>query len=199
MSKARRKLWRRGSVRKTIVASMSVLALACSGCGSDGAETAPEAAPEGPAPSQEQGPERSAPAKSVELADNCAIVTEDQASSLGTDQPPEPRQSNDIPGCSYNFGETAEWYAFVAIDRSKNFDQFVETSLRPPEFSDLAGYPMAQVQINERGCLTSVDISDEAALWVNTLISDGSRDTCETGAQFAGAALQNLQDAPGGQ
>lgn len=183
-------------MRKGLGVGLALAGLVMGGCSSPG-EPAPVPEPPEAAVPSEVAPvssARTSPVKSLDLAEPCVIVTFDQAKHLGADQEPEPGESNGKPGCDYLQGEAGGGFMiFVAADRSETMQKFAEKRSRA-RIVDIGGYPTAEIG-DETSCLHSVDVSDQGALFLNTLVSDGKNVPCELSRRFAEAALQNLPNA----
>ncbi|GAA0515289.1 hypothetical protein GCM10011581_49100 [Saccharopolyspora subtropica] len=170
----------------------SVLLAGCSG-GGDVTPSAGTSTPTEPTTSQSA---RTAPAKSLDVADRCSIVTSDQARQLGADQSPRERESNGKPGCNYDLGRSGGGFmVFVAADKSQTMQKFADARKSSVQMIDISGYPTAQVAVDEASCILALDVSDEGSLYVNGLVPSGSPNPCDLSRQFAEAALTNLPDA----
>ncbi|MFB9567852.1 DUF3558 domain-containing protein [Saccharopolyspora hordei] len=170
------------------------------GCGGEASPPAgsTDTAPPAPETSKPQSA-RTGPAKAVEVADKCSIVTEQQATALGADQPLRERDSNGQLGCTYQKGKagTPGWSAFVAVDGGSTFTAEVEARNEPTKKGEVAGYPIAGYD-SGRGCVLYADVSDQGYLIVNiarTSTADPGIDMCQQAEKFAEAAIQNLPNA----
>ncbi|MGW5647162.1 DUF3558 domain-containing protein [Saccharopolyspora sp. NPDC003752] len=188
--------------RKALVAGAALLGLFLAGCGSP-AENPPsetQGATEQPTSAREPStPPRTGPAKAVEITDKCSIVTESQWNSLGADQEPRERTSNELPGCQYQKGKagTAGWGVFVAVSGKGSFDEEVGKRRDPNKTADLGGYPVVAYQ-ESTGCVLYANISDKGFLISNiakTGTVDPGIDMCQQAEKFAEAAIQNLPNA----
>lgn len=181
-------------MRKGLAAGVAVLAsLALGGC-SGSAEQGGGAPPQAPPAPAKQA--RSGPAKSLNLPNNCSIVTQDQARQLGADQQPRERTSNGTPGCSYDQGSSGGGFlVFVAADKQHTMQQFADARRSSAKPTDVGGYPAVQVGTNATNCLVSVDVADQGSLYINTVVPHGTPQPCELSMQFAQAAVQNLPNA----
>lgn len=184
-------------LRKGLALGAVLASLFLAGCGGGADETRPTeeqtAAPETSASSQSG---RTSPAKSLDLADQCAIIAGDQAKQLGADQEPRAVESNGIPGCRYNMGASGGGFmVFVGVDKSKTMQQFADARKSSVEMTDISGYPTAQLGTNKTNCTLSLDVADKGSLFVNGLVSSGDPNPCELSKRFAEAALQNLPGA----
>ncbi|MDA3650187.1 DUF3558 domain-containing protein [Saccharopolyspora indica] len=184
-------------MRKGLALGAVLASLFLAGCGGGTGETGPSseqsAAPETSASSQ---PERTSPPKSLDLADQCAIITGDQAKQLGADQEPRAVESSGVPGCRYNLGASGGGFmVFVGADKSQTMQQFADARKSSIEMTDISGYPTAQLGTNKTNCTLSVDVSDQGSLFVNALVSSGDPNPCDLSKRFAEAALQNLPGA----
>lgn len=133
------------------------------------------------------------------MADKCSIVTEQQSTALGADQPARERESDGKPGCTYQKGKagTTGWGAFVAVDGGSTFSAEVGRRGEPTKRGEVAGYPVAGFD-SGRGCVLFADVSDQGYLLVNILrtsTADPGIDMCQQAEQFAAAAIQNLPSA----
>ncbi|SDP29649.1 Protein of unknown function [Actinopolyspora xinjiangensis] len=142
-------------------------------------------------------PERTAPAKSLDLADPCTIITQQQATKLGVNQPLERKELNSKQGCDYKNGKSGAdggWAMFVAADPSRTAQEFA--SKRPSgESTKIAGYPAYELE-KQYGCLIAVDVANSGSLFVNGSIRLQTRpEACSVTTEFAEAALKNLPEA----
>ncbi|WP_461153944.1 DUF3558 domain-containing protein [Saccharopolyspora tripterygii] len=171
---------------------------AVSGCGGGSAETPAPEPPASETPAQPPTP-RAGPAKATEIADKCAIVTEEQWKSLGTDQKPRQRDSNGRTGCQYQKGEAGApgWGAFVAVSGERSYDEEIQRRVEPTGTADLGGYPATEYRTSG-GCLLVANISDKGFLLVNSVptgAQDPGVDLCQQVRQFGQTAIQNLPNA----
>ncbi|GAA0515332.1 hypothetical protein GCM10011581_49150 [Saccharopolyspora subtropica] len=175
------------------VAVAAVLLAACSG-GRNPETTASRTSSDVPASQPRSG--RTQPAKSLELPDKCAIVTEAQWRAMGADQAPRPDELSGTSGCRYQAGEAGTeggWSVFVAADVKQTFRQFVD-GYNNVEMTEVSGYRAGQIGTNQTNCILVVDVSDEGSLSIDTLSRTGDPHPCALSKQFAEAALQNLRD-----
>lgn len=184
--------------RKALVAGIALIGSVLAGCG--GTEASPPPPQEEPeAPTQPSTPPRTGPAKSVDVADKCAIVAESQWRALGADQAPRARDSNGVPGCNFQKGLAGDtgWTAFVAANGARSYGEELERRTSPTASVDLGGYPATTFQ-GTTGCIVIADIADKGYLLVNagkTSPDDPGVDLCEQGKKFAEAAIQTLPNA----
>jgi hypothetical protein len=183
-------------VGKGLAASAVLVGLLAAGCASGNGQPLPTtgAAPP-PAPTADQ-PKRTAPAKSLQLADKCSIVSEQQWRALGADQPPRARNSNGQDGCNYGKGKfgTTGWSIFVAAAGGTTFQQEAAQRGQPTKASIVAGYPVAEYSTGN-GCVLFADISDQGHLIANIINNSTDNpgvDLCQQAEKFAQAAVQNL-------
>ncbi|KAA5832103.1 DUF3558 domain-containing protein [Saccharopolyspora hirsuta] len=188
------------NLRKGLAASAvlaSVLLAGCSGGSGEPVPTGtgtPQEQVTSEAPATQSA--RTAPAKSLEIGDRCAIISEAQVKELGADQAPRERESNGKPGCSYGRGTAGvDATVFVAVDKSSTMQKYAESATKEPEKSEIAGYPAVQVSLVETNCTLVLDVSDQGSLFVNTVVSSADPNPCELSKRFAEAALQNLPNA----
>lgn len=185
-------------MRSSLAVSAVLAGFLLAGCGSgaDGALPEQTGTP-APEPTAEE-PARTAPAKSVAVADQCSLLTPDQLSALGFDQQPRARESQGVPGCQFEAGEPGSpgWGAFVAADQ-RTMQDFLAAG-RGAVQGDLGGYPTAQVD-NGSGCLLSIDVSDSGSLFVNAIVRPGADPEvgsgCDAATRVAEAAIANLPNA----
>ncbi|GAB3551088.1 hypothetical protein J2S53_000953 [Actinopolyspora lacussalsi] len=152
------------------------------------------------APSSTSGvslPERTAPAKSLDLSEPCDIITQQQATKLGVDQPLEKKELNSKQGCDYKKGKSGSdggWAMFVAADPSRTAQEFA--SARPSgESTEIAGYPAYEVE-KQYGCMVAVDVTNSGSLFVNGSVRLQTRpEACSVTIEFAEAAIKNLPNA----
>ncbi|MGJ7906526.1 DUF3558 domain-containing protein [Actinopolyspora sp. H202] len=142
-------------------------------------------------------PERTAPAKSLDLSEPCAIITKQQATKLGVNQPLESKNLSDKKGCDYKKGKSGSdggWAMFVAADPSRTAQEFA--SKRPSgESTEIAGYPAYELE-KQYGCMVAVDVTDSGSLFVNGVTRLQTKsDACSVANKFAEAAIKNLPDA----
>lgn len=190
-------------MRKELVASVLLSGILVGGCGgqTSGAGADSPGAGQPPEPPAQPQPSRAAPAKQVEIADQCSVVPDQKKNELGLDQPPRPRQSNGKPGCQYQAGKAGSsggWGAFVAADPSRTMQQFSQSATGPGREENVSGYPVHLVDSGP-GCLAAVDVSDSGSLFINTLVRPGPDrakfNACEQAKSVAEAAVQTLPNA----
>ncbi|MDA3630218.1 DUF3558 domain-containing protein [Saccharopolyspora sp. WRP15-2] len=187
-------------MRKGLAAGAVLASLFLAGCGGQASPPAESAdAPTQSAETSTPKSARTAPAKSLEVADKCSIVTEQQATALGADQAPRARDSNGQAGCTYQKGKagTTGWGAFVAASEGSTFNAEVESRGEATKKGEVAGYPTAGYD-SGRGCVLFADVSDQGYLLVNILrtsTDDPGVDMCQQAEKFAEAAIQNLPNA----
>lgn len=189
-------------MRKGFALSLGLAGLLVAGCA--GQSEAPSAQPQ-PAgdqpPAQEQsGPVRTAPAKAVDVADQCTSVPPEKLQALGIDQPPRARESVGQQGCQLSAGPSGSpngWGAFVAVDPNKTTDQFAASTPQGNK-EEIAGYP-AHVVDKTATCNLSLDVSDQGSVYVQTIVRPGADRTkikaCEKAKPIAEAMAQNLPNA----
>lgn len=187
-------------MRKGLAAVAVFSSLAVAGCSAGGADSAPP--PQQPAPPPAPaGPARTAPAKSLDVADKCSILKSDQLQQLGLDQPPRPFDitGQGVPGCRYQQGQAvSEGGAAVnvGVNPRETMAQFQATHQGKNSQVDIAGYPAVDnvpVRIN---CVVSMDVSDHGSLSVVSQVGPGGHtDPCQIANQAAQAAVQNLPNA----
>ncbi|SFT32610.1 Protein of unknown function [Actinopolyspora lacussalsi subsp. righensis] len=143
-------------------------------------------------------PERTAPAKSLDLSEPCAIISQQQATNLGVNQPLESANSNEKKGCRYqkgNPGTEGGWYIFVAADTKQTAQDF---SSRSPDgrVTKISGYHAYQVD-DGGACMIAVDVSDEGSIFINgiTRLQKNRAAACPISTKFAEAAIENLPEA----
>ncbi|WP_245761718.1 DUF3558 domain-containing protein [Saccharopolyspora shandongensis] len=183
-------------VRKRLAVGAVLASMLLAGC-SGGPTEPPRTTSTGSAPSEPTVTQsnRSAQAKSLDVADQCSIVTEPQAKSLGADQPPETSDSNGKAGCDYLQGKSGGGFiVFVSADKSQTMQKFADARKSSVQMIDISGYPTAQVG-NKTNCLLALDVSDQGSLYVNTVAPSGNPNPCDLSKQFAEAALKNLPNA----
>ncbi|WP_249125098.1 DUF3558 domain-containing protein [Saccharopolyspora erythraea] len=175
--------------------------LVLAGCGgSTEGQTPPGGQVPSATASEGQGAPRTGPAKAVEIADKCSVVSESQWKAAGADQKPRERTSNDKPGCQYQKGMagTPGWGAFVAVSGGASYAQTIgETAREPVKVGDVAGYPVTEFKIGD-GCVLYADVADNGFLIANvTKLSpeDPGADLCQVAERFTEAAVQNLPNA----
>ncbi|WP_170837345.1 DUF3558 family protein [Actinopolyspora xinjiangensis] len=139
-------------------------------------------------------PERTAPAKSLDLADPCTIITQQQATKLGVNQPTEARTSNGKEGCDYQKGKAGSdngWVMFAAADPNRTTQEFADK--RPSgKITEVADYPAYQVE-NYHGCLLAVDVTASGSLFINGVTRLQTRpEACSVATEFAETAVENL-------
>ncbi|WP_017972842.1 DUF3558 family protein [Actinopolyspora halophila] len=192
-------------MRNTVAGGIAALAsLLLAGCGGPAAEESPDSG----TPTQDRQttsasadsplPERTAPAKSFDLAEVCDIVPEARWRALGANQPPEPRDSNGNSVCQYQKGDAGgAWAVDLGAERQRDLAEITMTHQGGEELT-IAGYPAYKSETSA-GCLYYVDVSDEAPLLVSgtsSITDDGSIPTkCGLFKKFAAAAVENLPNA----
>jgi hypothetical protein len=186
------------TLRKGLAASAVLVGLLVAGCGSGTGQPSPgtTGAPPPPASSDNQ-PKRNAPAKSLQVANKCAIVSDAQSRALGADQPPAEEESNGKQGCTYQLGKAGSptgWGVFVAADPTKPLAKFVAERPSQAKRLEVAGYPAAEVKVGQSNCLLALDVADQGSLFVNSL-TRGNFDACQQAQKLAEAAVKNLPNA----
>lgn len=183
-------------MRKGLTASVVFASVVLAGCSGGGASTEPpsSAPAEPPAPPSSS---RTAPAKSLQVADPCGVLTPEQQQSLGVNSPPEPDQEEGQPGCAYLAGDAGTqsgWNVFVSVTNKQTLQQFVEqhTTAQP---TTVAGYPAANTVINNRNCTVAVDVSDQGSVIVNGLSRDPAVSGCDAVKKVAEVVVPNLPNA----
>ncbi|MFC7343773.1 DUF3558 domain-containing protein [Saccharopolyspora griseoalba] len=186
--------------RKALVAGVAVLGSVAAACGGT-PEESPAPPPQGGAETSAGEPSsaRSAPAKSIDVADKCSIVSEQQWRQLGAVLPPRERVSNGNPGCQYQASEagTTGWGVFVAAADDGTYSDQLAMNEEPTATADIDGYPTAIFK-ESSGCIIYSDVADQGYLLVNILQTspdDPGVDLCQKGQDFAKAAIQNLPNA----
>ncbi|SDJ95843.1 Protein of unknown function [Actinopolyspora mzabensis] len=144
-------------------------------------------------------PERTAPAKSLDIADPCTVITKQQALKLGTDRTPYPRTSEGQQGCSYQKGKAGSnsgWRVFVAPDFERTISEAIETH-PGGEKTEINNYPAYAANISGIGCYIAVDVAEDGFLLVNGQVRPGENrpDPCPIFTKFAEAAIKNLPEA----
>lgn len=185
-------------MRRGLVAVVALAGLALAGCSGGGEETPPQSA-QPPAPPQPAKEIRKAPAKNVNVTDQCAVLPPDKAQQLGYDQPPRARNSAGVNGCQYSAkqpGSPGGWGTFAAVD-PQPMQQYAQRT--PQGKSDeVAGFP-AHVVDRGSSCLLWVDVSDHGSVFSHSIIRPGENDkkrACEDVAKPAAEAMiQNLPNA----
>lgn len=183
-------------MRKGLTAGAVFASVLLAGCSGGGATTEPpSSAPvEPPAPPSSS---RTAPAKAVQVADPCGVVTPEQQQALGVNNPPRARDSNGLPGCEFISGEagtTSGFNAFVAVTTAENFPQFMQKKPTAEPIT-VGGYPAAKAAATNRNCSVSVDVSDQGSLMVYGLSRDTAVNGCDAMQKVAEAVVQNLPNA----
>lgn len=185
--------WEESIVRKGLAVSavlISVLVAACGGGAETPAHPVETNRSAEPTPSQSA---RTAPAKSLEVSDQCSLVTQAEAESLGADQAAKPGESNGKQGCDYMKGESGGGFImFVAADKARTMQKFADERKSKAQMIDVGGYPAAQVEVDQASCLLAVDVSDQGSLFINSLVPHGDPKPCDLAKQFAESAIQNL-------
>lgn len=182
-------------MRKALAVGAFLASAVLAGCsGQEGGDAPPTS--DNATPAVKPQPHRAAPTKSLDVAEPCSVVSQDQAKSLGADQPPEPGDSNGKPGCDYLQGASGGGFmVFISADKSQTMQKFADARRSSAQMLDVGGYPAAQVGTNKTNCLLSLDVSDQGSLYINTLVPHGDPNPCELSKQFAQAAIQNLPNA----
>jgi hypothetical protein len=186
--------------RKALVAGVAMLGFVAAACGGTPEESpTPPTQAGGETSAGQQSSARSAPAKSIDVADKCSIVTEQQWRGLGSVLPPRERVSNGNPGCQYQASEagTTGWGAFVAAANDGTYGDQLAMNEAPTATAELDGYPAAIFK-ESSGCIIYADVADQGYLFVNILQTspeDPGVDLCQKGQDFAKAAIQNLPNA----
>lgn len=185
-------------LRSGLVLSTVLAGVLLAGCGSGAGTTPTPTAPGTEPPAGETSsayPPRTSGAKSLEIGDQCSMVTAEQATALGADQAPKVGESNGKPGCDYLQGEAGGGFmVFVAANKAETMQKFANARKSKVQMMDIGGYPTAQVG-DDKSCLLSVDVADQGSLYINTLVSNGQHDPCDLSKRFAETALQNLPNA----
>ncbi|ASU78711.1 DUF3558 domain-containing protein [Actinopolyspora erythraea] len=192
----------RNTVTTGISLAAGLLLLAgCSGGGQTG-QAAQDTTDTGTsAPSSTSGvslPERTAPAKSLDLADPCTIITKQQQNNLGASQPPEKTSINEKIGCKYQKGDSGAkdgWFVFISVDPKRTAEEFV--SKRPTgQEINISGYPAYKLK-NFPNCQIVVDIANSGSLFINGGIrfQESRPDPCPIFTEFAETAVENLSEA----
>lgn len=184
-------------MRKGLAAGAVLASFVLAGCSGSGGATDPGTSAPVEPPAPETSSARAAPAKALDLPDACAVVTAEQAQSLGADQAPRPNEMHGTAGCSYQAGEAGSnggWSAFVSADKSQTLQDFT-AGMDGVENVDVAGYPAAQIGTNATNCILVLDVSDQGSLSIETLARTGTPNPCELSKKVAEAAVQNLPNA----
>ncbi len=170
-----------------------VLLAGCSGGGA--APEPPSSAPvEPPAPPSSS---RTAPAKQLQVADACGVLTPEQQQAIGVNEPPRARESNGVPGCTFEDGgdnATDGWSAFAAVKQGETLQQFTER-MANEQPATVAGYPAVQIASGNRNCIVSVDVSDQGSVFVNGISRNEAVNGCDVMKKVAEAVVQNLPNA----
>lgn len=184
-------------MRKGLIVGAAFVSVVLTGCSGGGAAPGPSStAPptETPAPPSSS---RTGPAKSLQVADACGVLSPEQQQALGISGAPRARESNGVPGCTFESGDAGSaggWSAFVAVKPGETMQQFTER-MANEQPATVAGYPAVQIAQNNRNCILSVDVSDQGSVFVNGISRDESADACEAIKKVAEAAVQNLPNA----
>lgn len=183
-------------MRKGLTVGAVFASVVLAGCSGGGATTEPpsSAPAEPPAPPSSS---RTAPAKSLQVADACGVLTPEQQQTLGANEPPQARESNGMPGCSFVAGQsgtTSGWNAFVAVTNTQTFQQFMQTKPGAEPIT-VGGYPAAKAAASNRNCTVSVDVADQGSLLVYGLSRDEAVNGCDVMQKVAEAVVQNLPNA----
>ena len=182
---------------KGLVAVAAVVGLGLAGCSGGGTAQPPQPQAGPPAPA---APARTVPAKSLDVADKCSLVTAQEAQQLGADQPPIPADANGQPGCRYRAGMAGSgggWAVNVAPDTTKTMAQFQQDYRSQAKPTNIDGYPAVVVQPIPRNCYIAIDVSDHGLLLTGGQARPGGQmaDPCQQATQFARAALKKLPNA----
>ncbi|MEV0054190.1 DUF3558 domain-containing protein [Saccharopolyspora shandongensis] len=192
----RQKLSEEEILRKGLAVSAVLASVLLAGCSGGGGGTTPPTATSAASEPTTSQSARTAPAKSLDVADRCSIVSQDQAKQLGADQEPRERESNGKPGCNYDLGTSGGGFmVFVAADKKQTMQKFADSRKSSVEMTEVGGYPAAQVLVDKSSCLLALDVSDQGSLYVNGLVPSGSLNPCDLSKQFAEAAIKNLPNA----
>lgn len=184
-------------MRKGLAAGALLTSLVLAGCSSSGGATDPGTSAPAEPPAPKPTSARTAPAKSLNVPDACAVVTAEQAKALGADQAPRPQELHGTAGCDYQAGEagtSAGWTSFVAADKSQTLQDF-SAGMTDVQSVEVAGYPAGQIGTNATNCILVLDVSDEGSLLIETLSRTGTPNPCDLSKQVAEAAVQNLPSA----
>ncbi|NYH80550.1 hypothetical protein FHR84_003916 [Actinopolyspora biskrensis] len=195
-------------MRKTVTTGISLFAglLLLAGCGGQTDQSAQDttntetiSSTNTNSTSEADFPKRTAPAKSITMEDHCSIITEQKASKLGVDQPPEESSSKGRTGCHYRKGEPGTrsgWAVFVGLDPDTTTKKFA--SKRSGDIQSIDGYPVFQTK-KPYGCVISADLSDKGSLFVNgagrDLTNKANNPHCKFFSKFAKSAIENLPNA----
>lgn len=184
-------------MRKGLAAVSLVSGLVVAGCSGGGADPAPSQPPQ---PQTPAAPARTAPSKSVELADKCSIITPQQAQQLGVDQPPQQTDQNGNQVCRYEKGAAGShggWTVNVGLRPNETTTQFRMQHQAQKVDTNVGGYPAVNDRVGKYNCLTSVDISDRGSLNIVSQVRPDPQmpDSCQIANQAAEAAVQNLPNA----
>lgn len=183
-------------MRKGLTIGAVFASVLLAGCSGGGASTEPPT----DTPSETTAPPssaRTAPAKALQVADACSVLTPEQQQALEANEPPRARESNGVPGCTFeDGGESAAdgWTAFVAVKADQTMQQFTEAQTNEQP-TDVAGYPAMQIGTNNRNCMVSVDVSDQGSVFVNGLSRNEAVNGCDITKKVAEAVVQNLPNA----
>ncbi|TWG08333.1 uncharacterized protein DUF3558 [Saccharopolyspora dendranthemae] len=183
-------------MRKGLTVGAVFASVVLAGCSGGGATPGPpsDAPTEAPAPPSSS---RTAPAKSLQVADACGVLTPEQQQALGANQPPEARESNGMPGCSFVSGDSGTqsgWNAFVAVNTKQTLQQFVQSKPGTQPIT-VAGYPAAKAEVSGRNCSVVVDVSDQGSVMAYGLSRDQGVNGCDVMQKVAEAVVQNLPNA----
>lgn len=183
-------------MRKGLTVGAVFASVVLAGCSGGGATTEPpsSAPAETPAPPSSS---RTAPAKSLQVADPCGVLTPEQQQTLGINAAPQPDETNGMQGCTFLSGEAGTsggWNAFVSVTTTQTMQKFMEmhTTAQP---TTVAGYPAANTAINNRNCTVAVDVSDQGSVVVNGLSRDPAVNGCDVLKRVAEAVVPNLPNA----
>jgi hypothetical protein len=183
-------------LRKGLTVGAVFVSVVLAGCSGGGATTEPpsSAPAESPAPPSSS---RTAPAKSLQVADKCSVLTAEQQQSLGISSAPQPDETDGMQGCLYVAGEAGTetgWNAFVYVTTKQTMQQFAE--VRPgAQPTTVAGYPAVNTVVNNRNCTVAVDVSDQGSVIVNGLSRDPAVNGCDVLKRVAEVVVPNLPNA----
>lgn len=184
---------------KGLVVVAAVVGVALAGCSGGGTDQSPQPQPQSGPPPAPAVPARTAPAKSLDVADKCSLVPAQEARQLGADQPPIPADANGQPGCRYRAGMAGSggWAVNVAPDATKTMAQFQQNYRSQAKPTTIDGYPAVVVQPVPQNCYIALDVSDHGLLLTGGQARPGGQpaDPCQKATEFAQAALKNLPNA----
>lgn len=183
-------------MRKGLTVGAVFASITLAGCSGGGATSAPPSSAPAPAPAPPSS-SRTAPAKSLQVADACSVLTPDQQKAMGVNRPPQARESNGIPGCSYDSlgAETRSgWNAFVTVTSKWTMQRFAQSKQGAQPIT-VAGYPAVKVEVSPRNCTVVVDVSDQGSVMAYGFTRDPAVNGCDVMQKLAEAAVQNLPNA----